>query len=112
MMYAVLLGGVSYIYLNYKANYNINQISNKEYEKYFGEISGRELATIINITILYLSVCEKLDELCVSFLLHLFLLELLILFHYRNVDDLTFASLGKTDGDVYLSNLAKMDNNA
>lgn len=26
--------------------------------------------------------------------------------------DVTFASLGKTDGDVYLSNLAKMDNNA
>lgn len=26
--------------------------------------------------------------------------------------DVSFASIGKTDGDVYLSNFAKMDNNA
>lgn len=41
--------GISYLYLNYKSNYNIAQRENKQFETYDGqEIYGTELTTVIN----------------------------------------------------------------
>ena len=34
--------------MNYKANYNRTKVFNKEYEYYVGEITGNQLATVIN----------------------------------------------------------------
>lgn len=45
----IMIVGVSYIYLNYKANYYTAQRENKQFDSYNGqEIYGAELATIIN----------------------------------------------------------------
>lgn len=45
----IIVSGISYMYLNYKANYNISQKTNKEFEKYLDtEIYGKELSTVIN----------------------------------------------------------------
>lgn len=45
----VIVSGISYIYLNYKANYNTSKKANLAFEKYLNEeISGTELATVIN----------------------------------------------------------------
>lgn len=45
----ILIVGISYLYLNFKANYNIAQRENKQFESYKGqEIYGAELTTIIN----------------------------------------------------------------
>lgn len=50
----IIVSGISYMYLNYKANYNISQKTNKEFEKYIDEeIYGKELSTIINKAIDY-----------------------------------------------------------
>ncbi len=41
--------GISYLYLNYKSNYNIARKENRQFETYDGqEIYGTELTTIIN----------------------------------------------------------------
>lgn len=41
--------GVSYLYLNYKAEYNISKKANLEFERYLNEeVYGVDLATIIN----------------------------------------------------------------
>lgn len=41
--------GISYLYLNYKSNYNIALKENRQFETYDGqEIYGTELTTIIN----------------------------------------------------------------
>lgn len=45
----IIIVGVSYLYLNYKANYYIVQRENRQFESYVGEeIYGTELTTIIN----------------------------------------------------------------
>ena len=45
----IVLSGFTYIYLNYKANYNNAQRVNMEFENYYDkEIYGSDLATIIN----------------------------------------------------------------
>lgn len=45
----VILVGISYMYLNYKANYYQAKKENKQFESYEGqEIYGTELTTIIN----------------------------------------------------------------
>ena len=45
----IIIVGISYMYLNYKANYYAVQKENKQFESYHGqEIYGAELATIIN----------------------------------------------------------------
>lgn len=45
----VIISGISYIYLNYKAEYNISKKANLEFEKYLNEeVYGVDLATIIN----------------------------------------------------------------
>lgn len=45
----IIIVGISYMYLNYKANYYEAQRENKQFESYNGqEIYGTELATIIN----------------------------------------------------------------
>lgn len=45
----IIICGVSYIYINYKAEYNISKKENLEFERYSNkEIYGTELATIIN----------------------------------------------------------------
>lgn len=45
----VVIVGISYIYLNYKANYYTAQRENKQFDSYHEqEIYGAELATIIN----------------------------------------------------------------
>lgn len=41
--------GISYLYLNYKAEYNISKKANLEFERYLNEeVYGVDLATIIN----------------------------------------------------------------
>ena len=48
----IVVCGVSYLYLNYKANYNIGQKFNSKFDTYLNkEIQGTELATIINMAI-------------------------------------------------------------
>lgn len=45
----IIIVGISYMYLNYKANYYAAVRENKQFESYDGqEIYGAELATIIN----------------------------------------------------------------
>ena len=45
----IFIVGISYLYLNYKANYNIAQRENKQFNSYENqEINGVELTTIIN----------------------------------------------------------------
>ena len=45
----MIVVGISYMYLNYKSNYNNAQKANKQFESYYQqEIYGAELATIIN----------------------------------------------------------------
>lgn len=45
----IIIVGFSYLYLNFKANYNIAQRENRQFESYDGqEIYGAELTTIIN----------------------------------------------------------------
>jgi hypothetical protein len=45
----IIIVGISYMYLNYKANYYAAQKENKQFESYDGqEIYGAELTTIIN----------------------------------------------------------------
>lgn len=45
----IVIVGMSYLYLNFKANYNIAQRENKQFESYKEqEIYGAELTTIIN----------------------------------------------------------------
>ena len=45
----IIIVGISYLYLNYKANYYNTQKINKQFETYYEqEIYGAEIATIIN----------------------------------------------------------------
>ena len=45
----IVVSVISYIYLNYKASYNTSKKANLAFEKYLNEeISGTELATVIN----------------------------------------------------------------
>ncbi len=45
----IIIAGISYIYLNYKANFNVAKKSNLEFERYLNkEVYGNDLATIIN----------------------------------------------------------------
>lgn len=45
----IIIVGISYMYLNYKANYYAARKENKQFESYDGqEIYGAELATVIN----------------------------------------------------------------
>ena len=45
----ILICSISYIYLNYKANYNHTKKANLEFERYLNEeVYGVDLATIIN----------------------------------------------------------------
>lgn len=45
----IVIVGISYMYLNYKAEFNITQKENRQFESYQGqEIYGAELTTIIN----------------------------------------------------------------
>ena len=45
----VIICGISYMYINYKANYNISKKSNLEFENYLNkEIYGTDLSTVIN----------------------------------------------------------------
>lgn len=49
LIVVIIVSGISYMYLNYKANYNEAQKQNKQFESYLGqEIYGSELTTIIN----------------------------------------------------------------
>lgn len=45
----IIIVGISYMYLNYKANYNQAKRENMQFESYYNqEIYGSDLATIIN----------------------------------------------------------------
>ena len=45
----IIISGISYIYLNYKSEYNSSIKANMEFEKYLNEeVYGADLATIIN----------------------------------------------------------------
>ena len=45
----IVICGISYLYLNYKAEYNMSKKANLEFEKYLNEeVYGTDLATIIN----------------------------------------------------------------
>ena len=45
----VIICGVSYLYLNYKADYNMSKKANMEFERYLNkEVYGVDLSTIIN----------------------------------------------------------------
>lgn len=45
----IIICGVSYIFLNYKANYNMSKKANLEFENYLNEeIYGIDLSTVIN----------------------------------------------------------------
>lgn len=45
----IIVVGVSYIYLNFKANYDTIQKENKQFESYYNqEVTGLDVATIIN----------------------------------------------------------------
>ncbi len=49
LIVVMVIVGISYMYLNYKANYYEAQRENKQFESYDGqEIYGAELTTIIN----------------------------------------------------------------
>lgn len=45
----IIICGITYLYLNYKANYNISKKTNLEFENYLNqEIYGADLSTVIN----------------------------------------------------------------
>lgn len=45
----IIIVGMSYMYMNYKANYYINQKENKQFSSYYNkEFKGNEIATLIN----------------------------------------------------------------
>ena len=45
----LIVCGISYLYLNYKAEYNMSKKANLEFEKYLDEeVYGADLATVIN----------------------------------------------------------------
>lgn len=45
----IIICGISYLYLNYKAEYNMSKKANWEFERYLNEeVYGVDLATIIN----------------------------------------------------------------
>lgn len=45
----IIICGISFLYLNYKAEYNMSKKANMEFEKYLNvEVYGVDLATIIN----------------------------------------------------------------
>lgn len=45
----IIICGISYLYLNYKAEYNTSKKANMEFERYLNEeVYGADLATIIN----------------------------------------------------------------
>lgn len=45
----IIICGMSYLYLNYKANYNISKKANLAFEKYLNEeVYGTDLASVIN----------------------------------------------------------------
>ena len=45
----VIIVGISYMYMNYKANYYINQKENYQFSGYYNkELKGNEIATLIN----------------------------------------------------------------
>lgn len=49
LIIVIIIVGISYIYLNYKANYNNAKKENMKFDSYYNqEISGVELTTIIN----------------------------------------------------------------
>lgn len=49
LILVIIIVGISYIYLDYKAKFNIAQKENRQFESYQGqEIYGAELTTIIN----------------------------------------------------------------
>ena len=48
-MIIIVVCGVSYIFLNYKANYNTSKKTNLEFENYLNvEVSGTDLVTVMN----------------------------------------------------------------
>lgn len=45
----IIISGISYIYLNYKASYNKSKKTNLEFEQYLNvEVMGTDLASVIN----------------------------------------------------------------
>lgn len=45
----IIICGISYLYLNYKAEYNMSKKANLEFEKYLNEeVYGTDLSTIMN----------------------------------------------------------------
>lgn len=49
LIIVIIVVGISYIYLNYKANYNNAKKENMQFDSYYNqEIYGAELTTIIN----------------------------------------------------------------
>lgn len=45
----IIISGISYIYLNYKASYNTSKKANLEFEQYLNqEVMGTDLASVIN----------------------------------------------------------------
>ncbi len=49
MTIIIILCGIFYIYINYKANYNSSRKANLQFEKYLNEeLYGTDLATVIN----------------------------------------------------------------
>ena len=49
LIIVIIVVGMSYMYLNYKSNYNTAKRQNLKFESYYNqEIEGAELATIIN----------------------------------------------------------------
>lgn len=48
-MVIIIICGVSYMFLNYKVNYNISKKANLEFENYLNvEVSGIDLVTVMN----------------------------------------------------------------
>lgn len=48
-MIIIVVCGISYTFLNYKANYNISKKANLEFENYLNvEVSGTDLVTVMN----------------------------------------------------------------
>ncbi len=49
MIVIVIICGIFYMYINYKANYNTSKKANLQFEKYLNEeLYGNDLATVIN----------------------------------------------------------------
>ena len=50
----IIIVGISYMYLNYKANYNLAKNENRQFDSYYEqEILGSELTSIINKAVDY-----------------------------------------------------------